>query len=448
VLYDDKGTPWFGSTFRYTHHHLHVIQQMLFSLGIKSKLFNKSDLVLTNHEPYSYEANIWHINYSKFPYVLAISAESFNDFNRIIRPTSQPVAKRLESLSKHVDEYVFKQRIVKIEECGEEKVYDCQVEDIHAFVGNGFVLHNCGEIALHSNQMCNLTELNVADPHLNQKDLNQMVRAAAILGTLQATYTDFHLLRPCWQATTEREALLGIGMTGIASGAILHLDLKEAARVALDTNAEVAARLGINKAARIGCVKPSGTTSCVLGCSSGIHDWHAPYYLRRVRVGKNEPVYKYLKEQLPDLVEDDALKPNQQAVFAVPQQAPEGALCGSSATALLERVKYVYDNWILPSHRSGNNTHNVSCTVDVGESEWDGCVDWLWENRDSYSGITLYPKNDAKYAQAPFEAIAKEKFDLLVKGLHSLDFKAVKEDDDNTKLTEQAACVGGACALV
>ena len=153
----------------------------------------------------------------------------------------------------------------------------------------------CCEIGLRPFQFCNLTEVNVSNI-TGQNDLEQRVRAATFIGTLQAGYTDFHYLRPVWQRTTERDALIGVSMTGIASGRVLQDDisLTDAANVVKEENARVAQAIGINKAARTTCVKPAGTTSLTLGTSSGIHAWHNDYYIRRIRVGKNEPIYWHL----------------------------------------------------------------------------------------------------------------------------------------------------------
>jgi ribonucleoside-triphosphate reductase (thioredoxin) len=197
----------------------------------------------------------------------------------------------------------------------------------------------CCEIALRPFQFCNLTEINVSNV-TSQEDLNERVRAGAFLGTLQAAYTDFHYLRDIWKRTTEKDALVGVGMTGIASGAVLNLNLEEAAKEAKKTNEEIAKLIGINKAARVTTVKPSGTSSLVLGTSSGIHAWHNDYYVRRMRLGKNESLYKYLIQNHPELLEDDFFKPTIQAIISVPQKSPEGAIYRTeSALDLLERTK-------------------------------------------------------------------------------------------------------------
>ena len=180
------------------------------------------------------------------------------------------------------------------------------------------------EIALRPFQFCNLCELNVSDI-TSQEDLNDRSRAAAFIGTLQAGYTDFHYLRDIWKTTTEKDALIGVGMTGIGSGVVLRYDLKQAANVVIEENKRVAALLGINPAARTTTIKPSGTSSLVLGSSSGVHAWHNDYYIRRIRVGKNESIYHYLSTHHPTLVEDEYFRPNDQAVIKL----PTGAFCGT-----------------------------------------------------------------------------------------------------------------------
>ena len=305
----------------------------------------------------------------------------------------------------------------------------------------------CAEIALRPFQFSNLCEVNVSDVE-TQQELNERVSAASLIGTLQATYTNFHYLRDVWRRTTEKDALLGIGMTGIGSGRVQKLDLEDAANMAVATNKYYAAEFGINVAARITTVKPSGTTSCVLGTSSGIHAWHNDYYIRRIRVGKNEAIYTYLKINHPELIEDDFFKPDQQAVISIPQQAPtEGILRHETSLELLERVKDIYNRWIVPAHNGGNNTHNVSCTVSVKEDEWDKVGKWMWENRDYYNGLSVLPYFGGSYKQAPFEDIDETTFKGLFDNLKEVDLSGVVELIDNTNLTGELACAGGSCEI-
>ena len=305
----------------------------------------------------------------------------------------------------------------------------------------------CCEIALRPFQFCNLCEVNVSDIE-NQMDLNARVKAAAFIGTLQAGYTDFHYLRDIWKRTTEKDALIGVSMTGIGSGVVLNYNMTQAAKVVKEENERVAAIIGINKSARTTTVKPAGTTSLALGTSSGIHAWHNDYYIRRIRVGKNEAIYTYLMINHPELVEDEYFRPHDTAVISVPQRAPEGSILRTeSALDLLERVKRVHLDWVKPGHRSGQNTHNVSATVSIKDNEWGIVGEWMWTNKDHYNGLSVLPYSDHTYVQAPFEDCTKEKYEEMFKHLTSIDLSGVVEMDDATDLKGEAACAGGACEV-
>jgi len=306
----------------------------------------------------------------------------------------------------------------------------------------------CCEIALRPFQFCNLTEINVSNVE-SQEDLNRRVKAGAFLGTLQASYTDFHYLRDIWKRTTEKDALVGVGMTGIASGVVLKYNLEEAAKEAKKTNKEVAKLIGVNKAARVTTVKPSGTSSLVLGTSSGIHAWHNDFYIRRMRLGKNESLYKHLVKYHPELVEDDFFKPEIQAIISVPQKAPEGAIYRTeSAMDLLERTKKLNIEWVKAGHRKGANTNNVSTTVSVKPEEWDQVGEWMWENKNTFNGLAVLPYDNGTYTQAPFEDITEEKFLEMESHLNKINLRKVIETTDETDLKDQVACSGGACEIV
>lgn len=305
----------------------------------------------------------------------------------------------------------------------------------------------CCEIALRPFQFCNLTEVNVNDV-ADQEDLNARVKAAAFLGTLQAGYTDFHYLRDVWRRTTEKDALLGVSMTGICSGKVLGLDLKVAADIVKEENKRVAQIIGINPAARTTCVKPAGTTSLVLGCSSGVHAWHDPYYIRRMRLGKNEAIYRYLSQNHPELIEDEFFKPQQQAVVSVPIEAPAGSIFrNESALETLERVKKFSMEWVNSGHQKGENTHNVSATINIKDDEWETVGKWMWENRACYNGLSVLPFDGGQYKQAPHETISKEEYEKLSKSLTNVDLTKVIEEEDNTDLKGEIACAGGKCDL-
>jgi len=305
----------------------------------------------------------------------------------------------------------------------------------------------CCEIALRPFQFCNLCEVNVSDV-VDQNDLNARVKAASFIGTLQAGYTDFHYLRPIWQRTTEKDALIGVSMTGIGSGAVLKLNMKDSAKIVKEENKRVAEIIGINSTARATTVKPAGTTSLTLGTSSGIHAWHNDYYIRRVRVGKNESIYNYLTLNHPELIEDEYFRPHDTAVIGIPQKAPETAIFRTeSPIQLLERVKKVHNEWIKPGHRTGSNTHNVSATISIREHEWDAVGEWMWENKDAYNGLSVLPYDGGTYIQAPFEDCTKEKYEELMKTLNDVDLSKIIEIEDTTDLSGELACAGGACEI-
>jgi ribonucleoside-triphosphate reductase len=305
----------------------------------------------------------------------------------------------------------------------------------------------CCEVALRPYQFCNLTEINTSNI-ISQEDFNQRARDAAFIGTLQAGYTNFHYLRPIWQRTTEEDALIGVGMTGIASNAIKELDEKEAAEIAKMTNLLLSNMIGINHAARVTTVKPSGTSSLVVGSSSGIHAWHDHFYLRRMRFNNDEAILQYLKRVIPALVEPEHFRPDSQSVVSIPQSAPIGAAIRTeSAMDLLERTARYNVNWVGVGHRHGDNRNNVSVTVSIRDDEWGEVGQWMWDNKDTYNGISVLPYDGGTYIQAPFESISELEYNQLVGYLNEIDLTKVYEKDDNTDLTDQAACAGNGCEI-
>ena len=305
----------------------------------------------------------------------------------------------------------------------------------------------CCEIALRPYQFCNLCEVNASDLE-SQEDLNTRVKAAAFIGTLQAGYVDFHYLRDIWKETTEKDALIGVSMTGIGSGTVLGYDMEEAAKEVKKENSRVAKIIGVKRAARTTTVKPAGTTSLTLGTSSGIHAWHNDYYIRRIRVGKNESIYPYLKDNHPELVEDEYFRPHDTAVIQIPQKAPEGSILRTeSPFQLLERVKRVATEWVKTGHRNGSNSHNVSATISLKEDDWDLAGEWMWENRKHYNGLSVLPYDGGTYTQAPFEDITKKQYNEMMKSLNNVDLSKVVEVTDNTNLSGELACAGGSCEI-
>lgn len=307
----------------------------------------------------------------------------------------------------------------------------------------------CHEIALNANQFCNLTTINQTGIR-DEKDFLKRVYAATLIGTLQAAYTDFPYLRPIWKETTEREALLGVSFTGIAdaSGIVTPELLRKGANLVKEVNEKYARKLGINIAARTTAIKPEGTSSCVLGSSSGIHARHSQYYLRRFRINRGDSLDVYLRNTIPQLVEDDLFS-NTGSVVTIPQESPERAILRDDETALnlLDRAYEYNVNWVQEGHRTGDNTHNVSCTVSVKDDEWDNVMKSMWKNRDKYSGISLLPFDGGSYKQAPFESCDKDTFLKYSELVKTIDLTQVREESDNTKRTEMVACSGGVCEI-
>lgn len=323
----------------------------------------------------------------------------------------------------------------------------------------------CCEIALRPYSFCNLCEINVSDIE-SQEDFEERCRVATFFGTLQAGFTDFHYLRDIWRRTTEKDALIGVGMTGIASGKILTCDLKAGVQTIRTENERISKIININTAARLSTIKPSGTTSCVLGTSSGIHAWHNDYYIRRIRLPKSDALYTYLSINHPELLEDDYFKPHDTSIISIPQMAPEGSILRTeSAMDLLERVKKFNLEWVKAGHNRGDNTNNVSATISIDKNktyystyshmtkdqpkvdEWEVVGDWMWLNKDTFNGLSVLPYDNGSYVQAPFEDCSKEKYETLMATLKGIDLTKVIEIDDNTDLAGEAACAGGQCSV-
>ena len=305
----------------------------------------------------------------------------------------------------------------------------------------------CCEIALRPFQFCNLCEVNASNIE-SQEDLNNRVKHAALIGTLQAGYTEFHYLRSIWRETTEKDALIGVSMTGIGSGVVLGYDMSKAAEVVKKENSRIAKLIGINPAARATTVKPAGTTSLALGTSSGIHAWHNDYYIRRIRVGKNESMYKYLANNHPELIEDEYFRPHDTAVISIPQKAPKGSILrDESPFDLLERIKKVAQEWVVPGHSKGSNTHNVSATVSLKVNEWDKAGKWMWENRNHYNGLSVLPYDGGTYTQAPFEDITEQEYNDRLKHLVNVNLTNIIEVEDETDLAGEIACGADGCEI-
>ena len=327
-----------------------------------------------------------------------------------------------------------------------------------------FGTNPCSEIILRPNQFCNLSEVVVrADDTLDT--LKEKVRIAAILGTLQATLTDFRYLRSVWKKNTEEEALLGVSLTGImdskltSSGKELDFILKELKVVAVETNKKWAKRLGINQAAAITCVKPSGTVSQLVNSASGIHPRFSPFYIRTVRADSKDPMAQYMFQagfpceidvtKVNKAPSEGYLKPTQAdvdagttLVFSFPVKSPTGALCTSDMGAMqqLELWKTYQENWC---------EHKPSITVYYKDDEFFDICSWMWKNFDMMSGISLLPYSDHTYQQAPYTECTEAEYKAVLKVLPDFDWEALAtfEFEDMTTGSQELACVGGMCEI-
>lgn len=313
---------------------------------------------------------------------------------------------------------------------------------------NEWLNNPCAEISFSNNSFCNLTEIN-GEGLESQDDLNNRAYYATILGTLQAAYIDFPYINKKWKDNAEMSALLGVSITGLASIDMNKFSLKEAAKYVDKANKYASYLLGINNADRLTSIKPSGTSAKILGTSSGIHPWYAPYYWQRIRINKLEPIYKYLIDNVPELIEDDKIK-STDAVLKICIKAPENSITRNDETAIdfLNRVKYVFENWIKSGHIIGDNYNNVSCTCSVKSNEWDEVSKWMWENRYNYTGISLLAYSNNAYEQAPWEECTEEDYINFNEKEYKINLESIIENRNYVNFNLEVACAGGNCEII
>jgi len=312
-----------------------------------------------------------------------------------------------------------------------------------------FGTNPCSEIILRPNQFCNLTEV-VVRPTDSMATLLDKVEHATILGTIQATLTNFGYLRKRWQDNTEEERLLGVSLTGIMDSTLLNKNdsklvdrLNKLREKAVAVNKEWSSTLGIPQSTAITCVKPSGTVSQLVDSASGIHARHNPYYIRTVRGDNKDPLTEFMKSQgIPN--EPDVMKPEHTTVFSFPMKTAKDAVFRTSMSAIeqLEMWKTYAVHWC---------EHKPSVTISVKEQEWVNVGNWCWDNFDYLSGVSFLPFSDHTYKQAPYQDIDEEQY----KKLHSempknIDWGKLQdfEKEDNTKGSQELACTAGVCELV
>ena len=312
-----------------------------------------------------------------------------------------------------------------------------------------FGTNPCSEIILRPNEFCNLSEVVIRSTD-NLKDIEEKVRIATILGTVQSTYTNFPYLRKIWQTNTEAERLLGVSLTGIMDNPLMTLSnkglsqtLEHLKHVAVATNAEWAERLGIPVATAISCVKPSGTVSQLVNSSSGIHARHSPYYIRTVRGDNKDPLTQFMKDQkIPN--EPDVMKPDQTTVFSFPMKAPDGAIVTADMTAIEQ-----LGMWL--AYQRSWCEHKPSVTINVKNNEWLEVGAFVYKHFDEMSGVSFLPFDEHTYQQAPYQDCSKTDYKTLLSCMpDKINWEELSdyEKEDNTAGSQTLACSGDSCEIV
>ena len=343
-------------------------------------------------------------------------------------------------------------------------VYDLKVEDNSNFYiitktddenfmnCSGVLVHNCAEILLRNRELCNLTEV-VVRPEDDFTSLKRKIKVATMMGTWQAAFTNFKFVSKKWKQNCDEEALLGVSLSGLRDHKILGCANDEAKKwlgdlkhIAIATNKKIAERIGINRAAAITCVKPSGTVSVLVDCSPGAHvrQTSTGYYVRRVRISATDPLYLMLKDQGIKMPSETGQTPESASTFVLefPSKAPDGARTRAGQTAE-EQLEY----WKML--REFYTEHNPSITISVMESEWLDTAAWVYKHFDNIGGLSFLPTSDYVYQLAPYEDIDKDTYERMVTEMKKVDFSKLSEYEkfDQTVGSKEYACSGGSCEL-
>jgi hypothetical protein len=429
---------------------LEAVQRMLLQFGIVSRLYSskpagKKFMPDGRGGQKEYDCQqAWRLDVSRDNLELFAKLIGFTDPRKW-----EKLEDKLHSKIKAPYREKFVTQVAKIEEIGIEKVYDCQVTEIHQFVANGLTVHNCGEIVLRPNEFCNLTEV-IVRPDDTLETLMKKVEWATIIGTFQSTLTNFRYLRPIWRKNCEEERLLGVSLTGIMDNRVTAgLDGPEILKTWLAAlkahtvavNAEWAKKLGIPPSAAITCTKPSGTVSQLVDSSSGIHPRFSHYYVRTVRNDKKDPLAEFMiAAGIP--AETDVTKESTW-VFSFPIKSPDTSRVASDMSAVDQLEHYLIYNHYWTEH-------NPSITVYVREHEWLEVAAWVYKHFDEINGISFLPYTDNIYKQAPFQAISKIQYDELVSKFPVINFDnfQIDEHEDNTTGVQSLSCSSGVCDII
>jgi ribonucleoside-diphosphate reductase alpha chain len=308
-----------------------------------------------------------------------------------------------------------------------------------------FGTNPCGEINLRPWEFCNLTAA-VARADDTFESMREKVEVATLIGTIQSLATHFPGLRPMWAQNCEEERLLGVDITGqmdspIAQDAQVKRQLKE---ISLEVNRQTAQALGINPSAAITCVKPSGNSSQLLNCASGLHARWAPYYIRNVRVSAHSPLFKVLRDCSVPMDPENGQTVDNATTWVVhfPMKSPEAAVTRNQRSAA-EQCEFWLQNKLYWTE------HNPSCTVTYQPHEVIDLMKWVWDHREQIGGLSFLPSFDAQYAQMPYVEITREEYERLVAAFPEIDFSRVwrYEEEDLTSAAQELACVSGVCEI-
>lgn len=426
---------------------LEAVQRMLLRLGIGSQIYKyrKNSGYRLMPDGKGGSAEYW----CQDNHELVISGANLQTFANKVgfsKPDKkEKLANKLNDYKRKLNKERFVATVESVTPNGNKPVYDCCVPGVSAFDANGIYVHNCTEIHLLKNQFCNLS-IAIARVYDTFVSVAEKVRIATIIGTIQSMATRFPGLRDTWRQNCEEERLLGVDITGqmdspIVQDASVLAQLKE---IAIKTNQEYAKILEINPSAAITCVKPSGNSSQLLDCSSGLHARHAPYYIRNVRVSAHSPVFKVLRDAgAPMNPENGQAEENANTwVVHFPVKAPEGALVRRDMSAVQQCEVWLRNkiNW---------TEHNPSITVTYKPDEILELMQWLWDHKDKIGGMSFLPSDEARYEQMPYVEITQEEYEKLMREFPEVDFSKIYryEEMDLTTAAQELACVSGACEI-
>ena len=424
---------------------LQAAQRMLLRLGIASHIYQNRHDAGYRSMPDGQGGNA--LYWCRDNHDLVISNDNIQQFALRVGFADPQKAAKLSDLCnayrRTPNRERFIARIASIRHVGAEPVYDCSIPGINAFDANGLYVHNCGEIALRSMQLCNLSAA-IARAEDAYDDMADKVEVATIIGTIQSMATNFPGLRPQWQRNCEEERLLGVDITGQMDAPHLLGWQDDLASVARSANRNYARLLGINPSAAITCVKPSGNTSQLVNCSSGLHARWAPYYIRNVRVGAHSPIYQVLRDANVPMVPENGQTAENATTWVVqfPVKSPEGAITRNDHSAIEQ-----CDIWL--QNKMAWTEHNPSCTITYRPHEVEELKDWVWAHRHSLGGMSFLPASDAMYDNMPYVEISREEYERRAAEFPQIDFSNIYhyERTDLTNAAQELACVAGLCEI-